>query len=521
MARERSERQKKSREIPRLLLTAPESGSGKTVLTCGILALFKRRKISCISYKCGPDYIDPAFHRHVLGIPGYNLDSFFLPREQVRRLFVQTAGKADMAVIEGAMGYYDGVAGTTTQASAYEIAQITDTPVVLVVDGKKSSLSLAALVKGFLTYKKDSRIQGVILNRTSPMLAERLRPYLEELGIRLYGAVPVCVEAQWESRHLGLTLPTEQVQLRERVEAFAERLESCLDLDGLLELAESAPPVERTEGASLAGLAGSAPPMEQVRDERGPVEGAHRLVQVEGMSGQARWAGTDTQSADVRTRRGHKPAAGQERKVLRRIAIAWDEAFCFYYQADLEALEQAGWELFPFSPLHDDHLPCPGLTGIYLGGGYPEVYAKGLSENRAMLEQIRLARAQGVKILAECGGFLYLHETLEGTDGHFYPMAGLIKARGYRTGKLSRFGYITLWDQEGREMARGHEFHYWDSTLPGEDLRAVKPVSGKSWDCMHVTDKMIAGFPHLYHGPGFGWAGRFLEGEDPWPTCGK
>lgn len=261
--------------------------------------------------------------------------------------------------------------------------------------------------------------------------------------------------------------------------------------------------------------------MEQVRDERGPVEGAHRLVQVEGMSGQARWAGTDTQSADVRTRRGHKPAAGQERKVLRRIAIAWDEAFCFYYQADLEALEQAGWELFPFSPLHDDHLPCPGLTGIYLGGGYPEVYAKGLSENRAMLEQIRLARAQGVKILAECGGFLYLHETLEGTDGHFYPMAGLIKARGYRTGKLSRFGYITLWDQEGREMARGHEFHYWDSTLPGEDLRAVKPVSGKSWDCMHVTDKMIAGFPHLYHGPGFGWAGRFLEGEDPWPTCGK
>lgn len=473
MARERSERQKKSREIPRLLLTAPESGSGKTVLTCGILALFKRRKISCISYKCGPDYIDPAFHRHVLGIPGYNLDSFFLPREQVCRLFVQTAGKADMAVIEGAMGYYDGVAGTTTQASAYEIAQITDTPVVLVVDGKKSSLSLAALVKGFLAYKKDSRIQGVILNRTSPILAERLRPYLEELGIRLYGAVPVCVETQWESRHLGLTLPGEQDQLRQKVEAFADRLESCLDLDGLLE------------------LAGSAPPMEQARNAHGSVEGAHRS------------------------------AAGQERKVLRRIAIAWDEAFCFYYQADLEALAQAGWELFPFSPLHDDHLPCPGLTGIYLGGGYPEVYAKGLSENTAMLEQIRLARAQGVKILAECGGFLYLHETLEGTDGHFYPMAGLIKARGYRTGKLSRFGYITLWDQEGREVARGHEFHYWDSTLQGEDLRAVKPVSGKSWDCMHVTDKMIAGFPHLYHGPGFGWAGRFLEGQDPWPTCGK
>ena len=235
--REGPESRKKLQKIPRLLLAAPESGSGKTVLTCGILALLQRRGISCVSYKCGPDYIDPMFHHQVLGIPGYNLDSFFIPQQQVRRLFTQTARKADMALIEGVMGYYDGVAGTTTQASAYEIAQITDTPVILVVDGKKSSLSIAALVKGFLTYKTDSRIKGVILNRTSPMMAQRLRPCLNELGIRLYGAVPVCGEAEWESRHLGLTLPGEQVQLRGKVEAFADRLESCLDIDGLLELA--------------------------------------------------------------------------------------------------------------------------------------------------------------------------------------------------------------------------------------------------------------------------------------------
>ena len=461
MKREGPESRKKLQKIPRLLLAAPESGSGKTVLTCGILALLQRRGISCVSYKCGPDYIDPMFHHQVLGIPGYNLDSFFIPQQQVRRLFTQTARKADMALIEGVMGYYDGVAGTTTQASAYEIAQITDTPVILVVDGKKSSLSIAALVKGFLTYKTDSRIKGVILNRTSPMMAQRLRPCLKELGIRLYGAVPVCGEAEWESRHLGLTLPGEQVQLRGKVEAFADRLESCLDIDGLLE------------------LAGNAPPVGQIRDEGGAVE------------------------------RGYRPGT----KTLRRIAIARDEAFCFYYQADLEALEQAGWELFFFSPLHDDHLPCPGLTAIFLGGGYPEVYAKGLSENTAMLEQIRRARGQGVKILAECGGFLYLHETLEGTDGCAYPMAGLIRAKGYRIGKLSRFGYIQLYDKEGREVARGHEFHYWDSTLPGADLRAVKSGSRQSWDCMHVTDGMIAGFPHLYHGPDFGWVGAFLEGE--------
>lgn len=525
MTSERPESRRKLRELPRLLLAAPESGSGKTALTCGILALLKRRGISCVSYKCGPDYIDPMFHRHVLGIPGYNLDSFFLSPKQVQSLLAQTARKADIAVIEGVMGYYDGVAGTTPQASAYEIAQITDTPVVLVVDGKKSSLSIAALVKGFVEYKKDSRIKGVILNRTSPMLAERLRPCLEELGIRLYGAVPVCMEAQWESRHLGLTLPAEQAQLREKVESFADRLASCLDLDGLLELAGSAPPVEKVRGESGRSV-------ERSRGESGLVERACEMVQVDGSSGQAfmdgemRRNGTRVSGQgrraeigpqEERARDGDRPgergrAAGPDHKVLRRIAVARDEAFCFYYQADLEALEQAGWEMFPFSPLHDDHLPCPGLTGIFLGGGYPEVYAKGLSENRAMLEQIRLARAQGIKILAECGGFLYLHETLEGTDGHFYPMAGLIKAKGYRTDKLFRFGYITLYDQDGREVARGHEFHYWDSTLPGADLKAVKPHSSRSWDCMHVTDGMIAGFPHLYHGPGFGWIGAFWEG---------
>ena len=140
---------KKETGIPRLLFSAPSSGSGKTVITCAVLELMQRRGISCVSYKCGPDYIDPMFHHYVLGIPGYNLDSFFLPLDQVRELFLEKAGKKSLAVIEGAMGYYDGVAGTTSHASAYEIAQITDTPVVLVVDGKKSSLSLAALVKGF------------------------------------------------------------------------------------------------------------------------------------------------------------------------------------------------------------------------------------------------------------------------------------------------------------------------------------------------------------------------------------
>ncbi len=446
------------RRIPRILFAAPCSGSGKTVITCGILEILQRKKRSCVSFKCGPDYIDPLFHQYVLGIPGYNLDSFFLPPGQVRKLFVQKAAKADIAVVEGAMGYYDGVAGTTITASAYEIARITDTPVVLVIDAKRSSLSLAAMVKGFLEYQADNHICGVILNRISPVMAERLRPCLEELGIRMYGSVPLCDEARWESRHLGLTLPGEQARLREKAEALADRIEPYLDIDGLLKLAEGAPEME--EG-----------------------------------------------------KRGH-PAPKSCVKSIRRIAVARDEAFCFYYQENLDLLKEIGWELIPFSPLHDRHLPGPGISAILLGGGYPEQYAKELSENRDMLEEIQKARRQGIKILAECGGFLYLHDRLEGMDGISYPLAGLIPAEGFRTEKLSRFGYLTLWDKNGNPMLRGHEFHYWDSTQPGKDWKAVKPSDTRSWDCMYVTDGMLAGFPHLYYRSNPDWIGRFLEDEN-------
>lgn len=443
----------KRKPLPRLLFAAPASGSGKTIITCGLLEIFKRRKLACVSYKCGPDYIDPLFHQYVLGIPGYNLDSFFLPPEQVRELFEEKAQGADIAVVEGVMGYYDGVGGISVQASAYEIARITDTPVVLVVDGKSSSLSLAAVVKGFLEYKKDNHICGVILNRTSAAMAERLRPCLEQLGIRLYGAVPLCEEARWESRHLGLALPGEQAKLRERVQALADQLESCLDVGGLLELAESAPLIRKRKKQQFLS----------------------------------------------------------EVKNIRRIAVARDEAFCFYYQENLDLLKQQGWELVPFSPLHDKRLPCPGISAILLGGGYPEMYAKGLSENKAMLEELRTAGRQGIKMLAECGGFLYLHEMLEGTDHVCYPMVGLIPAKGYRTEKRSRFGYITLYDQKGQKMFQAHEFHYWDSTLPGKDWKAVKPLSAGSWDCMYVTDTIAAGFPHLYYNSNPEWICRFLQ----------
>ena len=432
------------KKVPRIAIAAAASGSGKTTITMGLLALLKRRGMSCTSFKCGPDYIDPMFHRKVLGVPCCNLDSFFLKKADVLSLFEKRTENRDMAVIEGVMGYYDGIGGNSVAASTYEIAAITDTPVILVLDGKKSSLSLAAEVKGFREYKQDSRIAGVILNRTSQAMLERLKPCLEELGVVCLGAVPPCREAEFESRHLGLSIPEEQTAFAERVVCLADKLGQYLDVDGICRLADSAPPLPEREECCPGIYAGQS--------------------------------------------RVHKNR--------RRMAVAQDKAFCVYYQANLEFLEAAGWELVPFSPLADEHLP-EDTEGILLGGGYPEVYADQLSKNRSMLEDIRLAAGGGIKILAECGGFLYLHDSLEGTDGSSYPMAGVIKGNGYRTDKLSRFGYITIKDEAG--SIRGHEFHYWDSTAPGASMRAEKPGSNRGWDCMHVTENMVAGFPHLYY----------------------
>lgn len=500
----RERREEKREGIPRLLLTAPASGSGKTVITSGLLALFSKMGLSCVSFKCGPDYIDPMFHRYVLGIPGSNLDSFFLDEDGVRQLFEERSADHELALIEGVMGYYDGVAGTSFQASSYEIARITDTPAILVVDAKKSSRSVSALIKGFLEYQKDSRIVGVILNRTSPMMTERLRPLIEELGVKLIGAVPECPEAQLESRHLGLTLPNEQKKLRTHMEALADRLEQCLDIPKLL---------------ALAGIA------------------------------------EDQDLNDHEKKETNKKNEKNGYVSTRRIGVAQDEVFCFYYQENLEFLRQNGWEIVPFSPLHDQKIP-ENLDALLLGGGYPELYARELSENHSMLESIRIAgtdQTKKIKILAECGGFLYLHRTLEDPDGKKWQMVGLLDADAFRTKKLSRFGYITLKTNQtkpvllpdqmpdqmesknldetengkhkektergenDRVAIRGHEFHYWDSTDPGTALLAEKPLSSRKWACMHVSDRMIAGFPHLYYRSDPNWILNFLNGR----ACAK
>ncbi|GLC77898.1 cobyrinate a,c-diamide synthase [Lacrimispora brassicae] len=447
---------------PRLMLAAPKSGSGKTMMTCGLLNAFLLRKLSCRSFKCGPDYIDPMFHKYVLGIDGGNLDTFFLNEEQVREQFSDQAKGAGISVIEGVMGYYDGVGGDTTQASSYEVACVLDTPVVLVLDCKGASLSLAAVVKGFLEYKENSHIKGVILNRTSSIMAERLRPAMEELGVDVYGYLPECEEGSFASRHLGLVLPGELEGLKDQLYKLAMKLEATIDIDGLIKLAQDTKPLPLPKGRSKKRVFQTAP----------------------------------------------------EKEVL--IGIAIDEAFCFYYQENLKLLEEMGAKLIPFSPIHDKSLP-PGICGLLLGGGYPELYGRELWENESMIREIRKAWERDLPILAECGGFLYLQEELETKDHKTYPMAGIIHGRAFPTKRLLRFGYIEMFPREDTrflkkgESIRGHEFHYWDSTSNGACMEAKKPGGNKSWDCVHGERNLLAGFPHFYYPSNPALPERFVE----------
>lgn len=444
-------------DTPRILLAAGASGSGKTLITCGLLQALVNRGMKVASFKCGPDYIDPMFHSRVIGTKSRNLDTFFTSREITNHLLAKNSEDCDIAVIEGVMGYYDGVGGITDKASAYDLADTTDTPVIFIVNSKGMSVSLAAYVKGFLEYRKNSRIQGVILNQMSPMLYPRMKKLLEEeTGIRVLGYVPKVEDCVIESRHLGLVLPDEIPKLQDNLQKLADVLEKTLDMEGILELASKAPAIENKEPHFF---------MPGVKE-------------------------------NVFTWRLKEPV---------RIGVARDEAFCFFYEDNFRLLREMGAELVPFSPVHDKKLP-ENLDGMLLYGGYPELNGKALEENGAMRRFVADALHNGMPCMAECGGFMYLHEEMEGMDGKFYQMAGVIPGRVYRTPKLARFGYITLEERsgsflEGQEPGRipAHEFHYFDSENCGEDFYASKPMSTRGWGCIHGTKRMMAGFPHFYY----------------------
>ena len=439
-----------------LMISAMGSGQGKTVLACGLMTAIKRRGMAVAGFKCGPDYIDPMFHTQVLGVPSRNLDLFLQGEAGVQRSYA-AAGAAELALVEGAMGFYDGVGGTD-RASAYAVAKRLGLPVVLAIRPKGASLTLAAQVQGLMDFRPPNQISALVLTCCTPGLSAHLTPILErETGLPVLGYLPPMEEAELPSRHLGLYTAGEVSHLRERFAAVAEQLEKTVELDRLLALA----------GGEEAG--------------KQPVS------------------------------RG-KPVC--------TIAVARDEAFCFYYPDNLEALEAAGAKLTFFSPLRDE--APPAADGLYLGGGYPEVYAQRLSENLVMRERLRSLILAGLPTVAECGGFLYLQKTLEDEQGIPWPMAGVLEGAGVRTQRLQRFGYGELTAQgdsllfQAGEKAPFHEFHYWDCTQNGETFLAAKPTRQTSWRCGVAEETLYAAFPHLHFGGALPMAERFVQKAKEW-----
>jgi cobyrinic acid a,c-diamide synthase len=345
------------------------------------------------------------------------------------------------------MGYYDGIAATP-EASAYTVAKETRTPVILVVSARGAAYSLAATLDGFARLRPDGNICGVVFNNANESRYPDLEKIAGSVGVRAFGFLPENADWTFQSRRLGLLSAGEVADLHEKITLLGCRAEQSIDIEGITAAAESAP--------ALPGQ------------------------DISGMSRESGAGQTDGARAGV------------------RVAVAKDEAFCFMYEENLETLRALGCEIIFFSPLRDRELP-ENVDGLYLCGGYPELFAETLSANASMLCGIKRAVEGGLPTIAECGGFLYLHRSLGG-----FPMCGAIRSDAFDAGKLRRFGYVTLTAERDNLLCRAggsiraHEFHYWDSGDPGGGFTARKAGRDISYACVHATETLYAGFPHLY-----------------------
>lgn len=417
----------KTKQIPRVMIAGTNSGCGKTTITCAILQLLVNNKIKTTAFKCGPDYIDTMFHQKAINVKSTNLDAFFCDDNTLNYLLAKNSSESQLSVIEGVMGYYDGMSLNTTTASTYDVSQITDTPVILCINCAGMSNSSIAILEGFRNFKPKNNIAGVIFNNMSKHTYDMLKLTINH-AIKPLGYLPkLPPDLIFESRNLGLVTANEIENIKEKLQKIAKIATDTLDLDGIISLAHSAKDVNYT-------------PMV-----------CKKIV------------------TDI------------------KIGVAYDRAFCFYYHDNLTLLEEMGAQLVYFSPLNDTCLP--DVDGIYIGGGYPELYSKQLDSNYSMQASIKSALNKKIPCIAECGGFMYLSQLYGG--------------QCFNTGKLTRFGYVTLTAKHDNmlcqkgEKIRGHEFHYFDSTNNGDAFIAEK-TNGKSWDCVVADENLYSGFPHLY-----------------------
>ncbi|MGW1731531.1 MULTISPECIES: cobyrinate a,c-diamide synthase [unclassified Streptomyces] len=477
--------------IPRLVIAAPASGSGKTTVATGLMAAFTRRGLAVSPHKVGPDYIDPGYHALATGRAGRNLDAYMCGPELVAPLFAHGARGCDLAIVEGVMGLYDGASGQGELASTAHVAKLLQAPVVLVVDASSQSRSVAALVHGFASWDPEVRISGVILNKVGSDRHEMLlRDALDESGVPVMGVLRRAEQVATPSRHLGLVPVAERrADAVAAVAAMGAQVSDGCDLDALMALARSAP-------RSPAG-SGAWDPVEAVRGAVGSGDACDPAVPLPG-------PGSRTPDGPAG---GGPDGPGHGRPV---IAVAGGPAFTFSYAEHSELLAAAGAEVVTFDPLRDVALP-EGTRGLVIGGGFPEVYAPELSANEPLRKAVADLAAAGAPVAAECAGLLYLSRSLDGL-----PMCGVLDAEG-RMSKRLTLGYreaVAITDSALAAVGtrlRGHEFH----------RTVLEPGAGPApaWG-MHLPERRVEGFVqqgvhasylHTHWASAPGIARRFVE----------
>lgn len=431
------------KKFPRLIIAATQSGAGKTTITCGIIAALKKRGLKVQSYKVGPDYIDTGFHAIAAGRPAQNLDSWLVGKNKLAEIFYSTATDADIAIIEGVMGLYDGGRGGIS--STAEIAKLLDAPVILVIDAKSAGTSVAATALGFREYDKDVKLAGVILNRIGSATHEKIIvDALNEIDIKCFGAIKRDNEMVMPSRHLGLVQAAEN-NFSDVVEKLGEKISAQINLDELLNLAFNCQPFDVKKILSQAT--------------------SHKL-----------------------------PA---------KIGVAADEAFTFYYAESLRELEKLGAEIIFFSPLHDEHLPK--VDGLILGGGYPENFAAQLERNKKIRAEIKRAADNGLPIFAECGGYMYLMDALTNFDGKIFEMCGVIPTQAVMTDKLQMVGYVDATLERDCVIGKrgdkfhAHEFHFSKEVgdVTNKIFHCEKLRTGEKYFAGYSNENVVASYLHV------------------------
>jgi cobyrinic acid a,c-diamide synthase len=436
------------RQIPRIVIAATGSGAGKTTITIGLMAALRARGLTVAAFKCGPDYLDPTYHARVTGGVSHNLDGWMMGRAAVIATFSRAARRADIAVIEGMMGLYDGASPSGDEGSSAEIAKWLGAPVMLVVDASGMARTIAAVAHGFTHFDPAVRLAGLICNRVgSRGHLDLMRMASQEVPV--VGGLPEHAAASFPERHLGLYSANEKHVPGELLDQWGRLAGEWFDLDAIVAIARSAQPLEMDA---------------EIDDQR-------------------------SESARPRC----------------RIGVALDDAFHFYYEDNLKRLEALGAEIVHFSPVRDRELP--EVDGLYFGGGYPEALAHELSSNRAMIDAVRGFAARGGPVYAECGGLMYLARAIRTLDGASFPMAGTIPADAVMHDRLQALGYVEV-ETVGPSILgatglrfRGHQFRY--STLEPEPremerVYMVRPRWGSEFAEGYRTANVLATYVHAH-----------------------